>query len=656
MKKHSQLVMILSALLCLAMLFASCTPAPDEDETVGETGTETETVTDTEPETEEEVTMEPEPTPDNLAVDYAAIISQWQEYIQFGSTESADEELKTKIDELFYYDVNDDYIERSEDLILVRKDSSTEKQVSGEEVNDISVEYRVYNRATGQQILKRVTEYRNYITRPSGDANKYENAGIEYAVVDILGYYGVVVVSATEYIPAVQDDPNTDADESKDWERKTTYSYYDQDGNLLVKDLETNGHTEVYSDNAYCKILRIGNQYFTSSNNRIVSALGENVKVEFDFPHIDREYKGYKYEYGEEIYDQFAEEWATLLKVLDTKTHQVTVTYPVFTSQYDDWDYYVLGNGNILFAGVYLFDQDSADGTYCDPYDFRDPYNPIRPERAYKIFYRLIDAKTGEVTDVMPTCTIGEQSYGFVVEKLISNYYGGDYGITLKNEDHQYAEIRLIKDGVLSTERTAVILDSQFQVVKVLDEFVRNQFSMYGVLDSGDLLILTVDNHYYTVDVDGDRTEKVLAYVNRYAMNRIISGGFVKNGILYNDDLKPLVNLYEKYDEEKIFDYGDHLRAWSLEDRCTHYLFINENGELVTTTTPEEGTYSDWYEYNTVGCTIYEESDDNSTTKTYTVYNAAGQEIGSLTGTDCYTSNGLLCLENGTTRTYYTLK
>ena len=141
MKKHSQLVMILSALLCLAMLFASCTPAPDEDETVGETGTETETVTDTEPETEEEVTMEPEPTPDNLAVDYAAIISQWQEYIQFGSTESADEELKTKIDELFYYDVNDDYIERSEDLILVRKDSSTEKQVSGEEVNDISVEY-----------------------------------------------------------------------------------------------------------------------------------------------------------------------------------------------------------------------------------------------------------------------------------------------------------------------------------------------------------------------------------------------------------------------------------------------------------------------------------------------------------------------------------
>ena len=179
--------------------------------------------------------------------------------------------------------------------------------------------------------------------------------------------YGVVVVSATEYIPAVQDDPNTDADESKDWERKTTYSYYDQDGNLLVKDLETNSHTEVYSDNAYCKILRIGNQYFTSSNNRIVSALGENVKVEFDFPHIDREYKGYKYEYGEEIYDQFAEEWATLLKVLDTKTHQVTVTYPVFTSQYDDWDYYVLGNGNILFAGVYLFDQDSADGTYCDP-------------------------------------------------------------------------------------------------------------------------------------------------------------------------------------------------------------------------------------------------------------------------------------------------
>ena len=65
MKKHSQLVMILSALLCLAMLFASCTPAPDEDETVGETGTETETVIDTEPETEEEVTMEPEPTPDN---------------------------------------------------------------------------------------------------------------------------------------------------------------------------------------------------------------------------------------------------------------------------------------------------------------------------------------------------------------------------------------------------------------------------------------------------------------------------------------------------------------------------------------------------------------------------------------------------------------
>ena len=82
MKKRTQLIMILSALLSLAMLFASCSsdPVNETEETSAQTEMTSEETTEAET---EEPTEAPEPTPPDMVVNYGPIIDKWTQYINF---------------------------------------------------------------------------------------------------------------------------------------------------------------------------------------------------------------------------------------------------------------------------------------------------------------------------------------------------------------------------------------------------------------------------------------------------------------------------------------------------------------------------------------------------------------------------------------------
>ena len=642
-----KLIMILSALLCLAMLFVSCdsTPVGETDpvgsETTAETTVNTQLATEPEPETQ------PEPIPENLNVDYDAIIAQWSEYINFGDTEE-DASNVTELKQLIshtQYDNESFNVSKEGNLVLFSYSSvtyDTVYDVMGEEPVEIrSYRYNVFNVETGEEIYSTQYSYRYYAYRTGAD--RYEYYSSNHGQISLAyGSYGVLRVqnTAIKYIEAVMDEEIPDYVISPArWETTTTYSYYDQEGNLLIGGLETDDFAVVAQSNAYYTIIRIGNKYFTCGNGEIIADLGNEMEVRLDFINLYPdvlEYNGFQYVLNEN--DGF-------VKVLDTATNRVTVDW-AYEDYFDQRNGYlipyILGNGNILFEQGWV----DNDGF-------------LWGDTRYTTIYKMVDVKTGEISDVNLTCEIDGETYEYAIYSLTNNINGQNHGISLKDGDHQYAEIYLLSDGMAALTPTAVILDSNLQVVATLDSFVKDQTGIDYVLDNGDLLIHT-DSRYYAVDIDGNGTQKIQQYVSPNTIANWIEGGFyTTGGILYNNDLKPLINLNADYSSWSKVENG--VKALSTEDRCYHYLTIGESGNVIIKYSPETGTYLSNNSLNYSGCTIYKSVDldawsGSDTPYVFTVYNAQGQKIATLHGETWTVTNGMLKITSGSTSTYYILK
>ena len=641
-----KLIMILSALLCLAMLFASCTSKPTE-EPAEESTTPAETVETTVPETELET--EPEPIPNELKIDYDAIIARWNEYISFEDETGDDVNLNATLSELFkqtshqndYSDFSEDFdVQQFGNLVLFSYHSTAYDTVydayenTYEDVRIHNYRYNIFNIVTGEKITSTQYTYRYYPYRDGAERYAYSNVQSTPSLNHTS--YGVIRMDVTtyKYIPEETDELGF-VEAPAEWESKTTYDYYDLNGKLLVENLESNDFEEVSTGFAYQTIIRIGDEYFLVKDGEIVAELGEEMQVKLDFG--IEEYNGFQYVWDDENGS---------VRVLDTATNRVTVdwNYEEYFDQRDgDLLTYILGNGNILFEMNY----ETWEGEGI-----------LWGNAYYDTLYVLVDVKTGELSEVSLTCEIDGVTYEYAILSLINNFNDRSTGLTLKDGNYQLAEIYLISDGIAAPKTTLVILDSELGVVATLDRFLQDQDGIYGVLENGDLLIYTDSFTYYTVDVDGNRTQKVQLSVSPNSIHTYIPGGFhAKNGILYNDSLKPLVNLSQEYTNVTTFENG--LKAWSEEDRCYHYLTINSAGDLEIKYTPETGTYLSVLNYN--GCTVYKTVNPDAwrgsnVPYVYTVCNAQGQTIKTLYGQSCTITNGMLKLTSGSTSTYYILK
>lgn len=634
-----KLIMILSALLCLTMLFASCDSEPT-DELAEETTTQAETTAPAP--TETPIETAPEPIPEELKIDYDAILAQWSEYISFEGETEEEAIVYSDLAELFSHSSNwSEHSNFSEDLnvqqvgnlALFTYHSSTYDTVYDayegdyEDVTTHNYRYSIFNIVTGEKVFEKQHTYRYYPYRSSADRFDYPQVQFAPSMAHVGN--GVIRVDITTN-EAIRDD----FDRIIAWESQTSYDYYDLNGKLLVENLETDDFQVVSVSFAHQTIIRIGGKYFLVKDGEIVAKLGTEMQVRLDFG--ADEYNGLQYLWTD-----------GRVQVLDTAANRITV----------DWDYrsffeqregylstYTLGNGNILFQ------------KYCDVADdegiqFGSAY--------YAPLFALVDAKTGAVSKITPTCVIDGVTYEYVIDSLINNANDQNTGLAMKNGDYQLAEIYLISDGIVAPKTTLAILDSQLQVVATLDRFLQDQDGIYGMLENGDLLIRTESGLYYTVDVDGSGTQKVQLFVAPRSVKLFVDGGFLaRDGILYNDSLQPLVSLYD--DEYGSYSsFGDGLRAWSNEDCCYHYLSINSAGELEIKYAPETGTYQASFSYG--DCTVYKTVNPNSwygsdQPYVYTVYNAQGQLIETLFGENCVVTYGMLKLTSGSTSTYYILK
>ena len=637
-----KLIMILSALLCLSMLFVSCT-SDQTEEPIEETTAQAET-TDTTP-TETPIETEPEPIPEDLKIDYEAIIAQWNEYISFEGETEDDTNTNASLSELFSYSSHqNDYSNYSEDFNvsqngnlvlfsyhLINYGTSYDYTDSSyEDVTTHTYRYNVYDLETGKEVSQIQYTYRYYPYRNGAD--RYEYARVQSTPT--LLSYGIIRVELTayRYVEAVENEYGYIVTPAQ-WESKTTYNYYDQNGNLLVEGLETSDLTVVSESTAYQTIIRIGNSYFLAKDGEIVAKLGAEMQVRLDFG-VD-EYNGFQYNWTDHS-----------IQVLDTNTNRITVNWSFdqyFNQRVGYTVSFTLGNGNVLFQ------------KYC--YEIKDEGVQFGSD-SFVPLQTLLNVKTGEVTNVTPTCEIDGVTYEYVIVSLINNANNQGTGLAMKDGNYQLAEIILIADGIAAPKSTLVILDSELQVVATLDHFLQDQAAIYGVLENGNLLVYAASGSYYAIDVDGNDAEKVqLSVAPNHVVLRIAGGFLATDGILYNDNLKPLVNVYQKYGE--YLPSADGLKVWSNEDRCYYYLSINEAGELVTQNTPEAGTYLSSFSYG--DCTVYKSVNTNywtgsSGTYMFTVYNAQGQTVKTLYGDSCTISNGMLKLTSGSTSTYYILK
>jgi hypothetical protein len=329
------------------------------------------------------------------------------------------------------------------------------------------------------------------------------------------------------------------------------------------------------------------------------------------------------------------------LVVVDAATHRITVDMSA-PSSLSLGSESILGNGNLLVIDSYQcdFDCDYRSNGY-----------------GYRRSYTIIDVKTGEMKDVRPAHTVDGVEYRFVIREFVSNYSSDQQPyFTLKDTNHLYAEINWIVDGVAQAKSTSVILDSELKVVEVLDNFVLDQTGIDRLLKNGNLVI-KAGARRYSVDMNGNDTEKVQAYVNA---DRVIEGGFVENDVLYNDDMKPLVafNSASYGDYYTVYNSTSTLKVWCNEDDRYVYMSINDQGELVISEYPEQGTTNGTVSSNGVNIyhSIYDMDDG---LYDYAVYNTVSEKIGSAIGTRTDSSmlyKGLLIVYNENARTYYTIK
>lgn len=546
--------MILSALLSLAMLFASCSSGANNEteESTVNSEANSETVTDavTEKETEEP-TEAPEQIPADEVVDYGPIIDKWNEYVNFNAPAAS---TGLQASQLFSTGVTDNTSYGGSKVTktaffagkLVLHTTVTEylrPHPAGGEKPATAKAYKIYSMETGEVVLEMNVAYFNDDVLM---ANEYKIEFLKNSTDFNATDLGIFKVTYSEY------DPNKVENNVPAPGYKHTYTYYDTKGTVLYTGSTDADFEVLYLDNV--DTVRLNGKLYACANGEIVYTYeeGESFRVLACLPTQYKDY-GYYFENG-------------TVQVADSK-YRMVVDY-LINEDVTDRKVVILSDGNVLVSGVIAVPADSEIADYVE--------NNV----GYEVVNIVIDVKTGEVTKV---------DTGFVIESIITNATP-EKGISLKNEAHQYAEIVRFADGRLAPENESVILDGKLAEVAVLPDFVENQIGVEDVVRNGNLIIKANnlrDTIYYSIDVNRNEAKTVNLYADVENVNNL-SGGFEKDGVIYSDYLNKLKDVYVDYDHIAFTNDGIMLLYSSYYDELGG-VTVNQTGVAYIT---EYGTVS----------------------------------------------------------------
>lgn len=569
--------MLLSVLLCLSMLLISCSQASNSTETAPETtATPTPAVTDY-------------PVPEDVKIDYAAILAKWSEYITFNGV-TLDTESLGEIN--YKFDVEDGY---STDAYVTKLGSFYLVTIENSEYNyfydryDPSYyTYKLYNIETGDMILTRSLSY---------DATSYRNPTCTIRPMSASGInLPIIEVKETRWV--------TETDENGyDYETEVTYySYYDEKGTEIDYRLpaderkqayyNVDDNTVRYEDDGKVYVYDYSGKYLVTYNK------GEEKLI----PNVDCEYGDFLYVFQSDY-----------VYVLD-KNYEKLCEYKI-SNDYDSFTDYTLENGNLLFVYTKKVSAESQN------FDYEDKNSDKYIQQMV-----LLDVKTGKTTEL-------ERDFVIFPYDVITQRDSEIYGMEFKGEN-QLAFICKINDGLLSNQTTIAILDNEINIVAELPAFVKTQFGTAGMIDETKLLIYACNYDetqtlYYTVDVK-DATVALGAVMSGADF---IDGGFIIDERLYNFDSEMLADLrdYENYTLYKTFIL--------LENEEKTVLAYILDGKLITKTlaygdcavnvSANESVIivKDIYDYDDHVTSASETVDYNNSyySATYKVYNVKGE-------------------------------
>ena len=452
MKKRSQWIYILSVLLCLTMLFASCNKVPDDTDT----DTDANTVITTQETTEETTELtETEPAiPEDEKVDYASKISGWIKYLQKREDKT---ELKTSLEHLFNMNQDDQTrrVSTTSNYMIVADTYREEYyDINGNEQAIIRRSYTVYNLNTGYDIS--FADY-GYDTGVTPNADRY------YRISELNSNSGILVVTCY----TVDNNPvlMPDGTYATPTERVhvPTYTYYDANLDVIASGLEETLEVNTEMHSGYLTIEMDGKYHIYRKG---VKFYEYDVTRGVIIPDISFSFGEYNY-----IYTMSGSNLESVL-VIDSD-YRAVIEYKV-SSVYDDMTWYMLGNGNILIQGLTNMNEDRAE------YDIELG----KKDTKVNVDHVLIDVKNGTATEV---------ELGYVIDRMVNNLSNDNFELKEEFATFQYAEVYKTGDkGTYIWSETnkiiSVILDDALAIKQELESVVKDQSYFAGINEDGKLL------------------------------------------------------------------------------------------------------------------------------------------------------------------------
>lgn len=524
--KKINLIKLLSVLICAVIVFAACDSNPNADSTAT-TDTETEANTETneeqtsgkETETETETeTREPvEPILENFFG--ISAVKPWNEI-----------NSATRIDGKIVAASGDGNI-----LVFRTADVDTK--------NKVTEKFTVYNIALKKAVLTVENKYQYSDQYNSFDWNSpiinaysyYEDVFLPESVMDVKivsrGSVDMILVSHAALEPIDKEIIKENDCNGCFYKTKLDYTYYDVAGNKISE-----------SENSYCIV-----DYANSSSSALVLDFynGDTAVIDSNSMELISVSNAYKdltlgnADFVNEKYAYFLDEalyqalgWsARYVEVYDRESKERVIRY--YTEYSDDFDAFVLDNGNILMQFIYELDYESSEKS--DFYVDEDRYG-------YK--HQILDIKTGKVTDVELDYLIMYMLDSQTAAK--GNDYMRKFGISLTDNVINLAQVLPIEDRQLQDAAQMIFVDNNMDVMYEMGLIIPEQkvnlpygdFG-YSVLPNGDYLVTLYDVVTNRAIVKRDGT--VRTYLTSDV--EIVGNYLIKDNAVYDYDMNLVCEL-----------------------------------------------------------------------------------------------------------------
>lgn len=565
--KHSKFIVFLSALLCVATLFASCGEEPETPDTDnnGEGG-----------------------AVQNETLDQAALldfIDKVNKYVGYEGKEngSAANEFYSLADGKIAETLLD-YDFKYVGVVLTRKVSLVENSYDIDLVFD---GYKAINLLTGKPI---------YTSALADDQKGYKPG----ATPDVT--YGFEVYGDAILEVAV----NRAEANGTDKTYKTIYQYYTLDGIQIAAidpTKDDRAYVSDYDDETGDMTLVIKSRSYIIRDGEVIYEF--DVGAERPLPLIEYEYATYKYVYKKDRDAQYIQVLnSDFVCIFEYKLPFELYDYGFATSELLKTKLFLLGNGSLFIKGMYMVEDDDTD------YDYENYM------AKYKTYNAIVTLDT-----VNGTASATELDLPFIVEEIFTTQTP-DLDFKLLSPDYNFATVSEFDKENFLVKTYTVALNNDMAKLEVIPEVIltqnKNASNIRFVKENVFVFDTTVKNYPFTYIVNSAT----------HTMTLISNDSVYMDDYFYTEDAVydySLNNLYTFTGGERVvceignglvITDGENYRIFSLNP----YVGAHTT-EIVSSTLGESyvGSYGDFV--------VVHGFDSYSETMLYRVYNCMGEII-----------------------------